>query len=180
MKCDVIDDNHYLIKIYNDYLDFDIYDHDEIKIFIEKIYNKILKKYNIKGLLTFNIFIDNMYGMIIEVEKNNGFIIKNLVDIKIKFNLNISFLYEVDYFYLIDNNIVNQNVYFYNDKFYLEIINDMKEEDYIKLLDNSIIVYNDKINNIINNGIKLSNIKNMWYTYYKGDKYERNKGRKEV
>ena len=56
----------------------------------------------------------------------------------------------------------------------------MKEEDYIKLLDNSIIVYNDKINNIINNGIKLSNIKNMWYTYYKGGKYERNKGRKEV
>lgn len=160
MKCDVIDDNHYLIKIYNDYLDFDIYDHDEIKIFIEKIYNKILKKYNIKGLLTFNIFIDNMYGMIIEVEKNNGFIIKNLVDIKIKFNLNISFLYEVDYFYLLENNINNQNIYYYNSKYYLEIIREMDKKTYLNLLDNSFIMYNDEINNIIDNGIKLLNIKN--------------------
>lgn len=160
MKCDVIDDNHYLIKIYNDYLDFDIYDHDEIKIFIEKIYNKILKKYNIKGLLTFNIFIDNMYGMIIEVEKNNGFIIKNLVDIKIKFNLNISFLYEVDYFYLLENNINNQNIYYYNSKYYLEIIREMDKKTYLNLLDNSFIMYNDEINNIIDNGIKLLNIIN--------------------
>lgn len=160
MKCDVIDDNHYLIKIYNDYLDFDIYDHDEIKIFIEKIYNKILKKYNIKGLLTFNMFIDNMYGMIIEVEKNNDFIIKNLVDIKIKFNLNISFLYEVDYFYLLENNINNQNIYYYNSKYYLEIIREMDKKTYLNLLDNSFIMYNDEINNIIDNGIKLLNIKN--------------------
>lgn len=180
MICNVIDKDNYILKIYNKYAGFDIYEQENVKDFIKDIFNKMLKKYNLSGTIIFNIFIDRLYGMIIEVKKTSDLLIKKLIDIKIKFNLNISFLYEVDYFYLIDNNIVNQNVYFYNDKFYLEIINDVKEEDYIRLLDNSIIVYNDKINNIINNGIKLSIIKNMWYTYYKGDKYERNKGRKEV
>ena len=158
MKCDVIDSNHCLIKVYNDYFNFDIYDHDEIKSFIEVIYDKILKKYNIKGLLTFNIYIDNMYGMIIEIEKNKDFILKNFVDIKIKFNLNVSFLYEVDYFYLVENNINNQNIYYYKDKYYLEIIKEMDKKTYLNLLDNSFIIYDDEINKIINNGIKLSNI----------------------
>jgi len=173
MICNVIDKDNYILKIYNKYAGFDIYEQDNVKDFIKDIFNKMLKKYNLSGTIIFNIFIDRLYGMIIEVKKTSDLLIKKLIDIKIKFNLNISFLYEVDYFYLIDNNIVNQNVYYYNDKFYLEIINDIEDKDYIMLLDNSLIIYNDEINNIINKGIRLSNIKKIWYNYI-GDDDEKN------
>ena len=163
MICSVIDKDTYILKIYNYYNGINIYDHDNVEEFVKDIFNKSLKKYNLTGRILFNIYVDKLYGMIIEIKKKGDLIIDKLIDIKIKFNLNISFLYEVDYFYLVDNNIDNQNVYFYNDKFYLEIINDINDNDYIRLLDNSIIIYDDTINNIINNGIKLFNIRKIWY-----------------
>ena len=163
MICNVIDKDTYILKVYNYYNGVNIYDHGNIEEFVKDIFNKSLKKYNLTGRILFNVYIDKLYGMIIEIKKENDLIIDKLIDIKLKFNLNISFLYEIDYFYLIDNNIDNQNVYFYNDKFYLEIINDISDNEYIKLLDNSLIIYNDEINNIINKGIRLSNIKKAWY-----------------
>lgn len=157
MICNVIDKDFYIIKIFNKYNNFDIYSHDEIEKITKELFEKYLKKYNLKGNITFNIYVDRLYGMIFEIKKTSDSLIDKLIDIKIKFNLNISFLYEIDYFYLIENKINNQNIYFYKDKFYLELINDIEEKEYIKLLDNSLIIYNDSINNIINNGIKLEN-----------------------
>ena len=168
MICNVIDKDFYLLKIYNDINNFDIYDYDSIKLLIKDLFSIFLKKYNITGNILFNIFIDSFYGMIIEIKKISDFIIDKVIDIKIKFNLNISFLYEVDYFYLIENNILNQNVYYYDNKFYLEIINDINNSDYIKLLDNSVIIYNEYINDIVNKGIKLTNIKNVCYNVIGG------------
>lgn len=169
MICNVVDKDFYIIKVFNNYNNFDIYDHNEIKNFVQELFNQILKKYKLKGSIVFNIYIDNMYGMIIEIRKISDLIIDHLIDIKIKFNLNISFLYEVDYFYLLDNDISNQNVYYYNDKFYLEIINDMEEGKYFKLLDNCLIIYNEDINEIINKGIKFANINKIWYNCF-GDR----------
>lgn len=155
MVCNKIDNDYYILKIFKEYCNFDIYDHNEIKEFIESLFDNLLKKYDLSGKLIFNIYMDNMYGMIIEIKKDTDFIIKELVDIKIKFNLNVSFLYEIDYFYLIDNNISNQNIYYYNNKFYLEIINNISETEYLKLLDTSLIIYDDTVNEIVNKGIKL-------------------------
>jgi len=155
MVCNKIDNDYYILKIFKEYCNFDIYDHDEIKEFIQYLFDKLLKKHNLCGKLIFNIFIDNMYGMIIEIKKEDDFIIKDLIDIKIKFNLNVSFLYEIDYFYLIENKLSNQNIYYYDNKYYLEIINDISENEYLKLLDNSLIIYDDTVNEIVNKGIKL-------------------------
>lgn len=159
MICKNVDKDLYIIKIFNNKDLFDIYNHDEIKKFIYDLFNTVLKKYKLTGSIIFNIYVDKFYGMIIEIKKEHNLFIDNLVDIKIKFNLNISFLYEIDYFYLIENNISNQNIYYYDDRFYLEIIDDIEEDKYFKLLDNSLIIYNEEISNIINNGIKLIKIR---------------------
>lgn len=161
MICNLIDKDYYIVKVYNDYLNFDIYDTTEVKNFIYKIYNKLLKKKKLNGIIQFDIYIDTNYGMIIEIKKLEDLLFNDIIDIKIKFNLNISFLYEVDYFYILENNLTNQNIYYYKDKFYLEIINTMDKNKFINLLDNSNIIYNNYINNIINNGIKLANIKHL-------------------
>lgn len=157
----VIDKDSYLVKVFNNQTNFDIYNHDEISKFVQDIFKNSLRKYNLSGNIIFNIFLDELYGMIIEIKKESDSFIKNLVDIKIKVNLNISFLYEIDYFYLIEKNIINQNIYYYNDKFYLEIVNYISQQDYLDLLDNSLIIYNCDINAVINNGIKLSTINRL-------------------
>lgn len=155
MICNIINDEYFIVKLLKDYCAFDIYDHEEIKNLVQDIFDTFLKKYNIYGSLVFNVFFDQKYGIIVEVKKERDLNFNHLVDIKIKFHLNISFLYEIDYFYLLDNNIINQNIYFYNDKFYLEIVNDINDSDYIKLLDNSKIIYDNEMDKIVNNGIKL-------------------------
>ena len=150
MICNLIDKDFYIFKIYNEYINFDIYDTSEVKDFIYKIYDKLLKKNKLTGIILFDIYIDTNYGMIIEIKKIEDLLFNDIIDVKIKFNLNISFLYEVDYFYILENN-----------KFYIEIINTIDKNKFTCLLDNSNIVYNNEINNIINNGIKLANIKHL-------------------
>lgn len=161
MICNLIDKDYYIVKVYNDYINFDIYDTSEVKDFIYKIYDKLLKKNKLTGIILFDIYIDTNYGMIIEIKKIEDLLFNDIIDVKIKFNLNISFLYEVDYFYILENNLINQNIYYYKDKFYIEIINTIDKNKFTYLLDNSNIVYNNEINNIINNGIKLANIKHL-------------------
>ena len=161
MICNLIDKDFYIFKIYNEYINFDIYDTSEVKDFIYKIYDKLLKKNKLTGIILFDIYIDTNYGMIIEIKKIEDLLFNDIIYIKIKFNLNISFLYEVDYFYILENNLINQNIYYYKDKFYIEIINTIDKNKFTCLLDNSNIVYNNEINNIINNGIKLANIKHL-------------------
>lgn len=156
-----ISNDYHIINIYKDYINFDIYDQNEVKEFIYSIYMTKLKKYNLKGILEFNIYIDTNYGMIIEIKKRSNLLFEDIIDIKIKFNLNLSFLYEIDYFYILENNLNNQKIYYYKNKFYLEIINTLNKEEFIKLLDNTTIIYNNKINNIISKGIKLANINDL-------------------
>ena len=156
-----ISNDYHIINIYKDYINFDIYDQNEVKEFIYSLYMTKLKKYNLKGILEFNIYIDANYGMIIEIKKRSNLLFEDIIDIKIKFNLNLSFLYEIDYFYILENNLNNQKIYYYKNKFYLEIINTLNKEEFIKLLDNTTIIYDNKINNIISKGIKLANINDL-------------------
>lgn len=156
-----ISNDYHIINIYKDYINFDIYDQNEVKEFIYSLYMTKLKKYNLKGILEFNIYIDTNYGMIIEIKKRSNLLFEDIIDIKIKFNLNLSFLYEIDYFYILENNLNNQKIYYYKNKFYLEIINTLNKEEFIKILDNTTIIYDNKINNIISKGIKLANINDL-------------------
>lgn len=161
MICKEVDKDFYILKIFND--DLNIYDHNEVRDFIEIVYERMLKKYNLKGIIVFDIYLDTNYGMIVEVKRNRDVLFDDVIDVKIKFNINISFLYEVDYFYVLDNDLINQNVYYYKDKFYVELVNEIDRNSFVDLLDNSNIIYNDEINSIINNGIKLEKFKLLCY-----------------
>ena len=90
MICNLIDKDYYIVKVYNDYINFDIYDTSEVKDFIYKIYDKLLKKNKLTGIILFDIYIDTNYGMIIEIKKIEDLLFNDIIDVKIKFNLNIS------------------------------------------------------------------------------------------
>lgn len=153
-----VDKNNFIAKISNDKLaNIDIFNIEEVKEFTKIIFSNLVKKYNMKGEVEFNIYIDINYGIIIDIKNNNYFTFDNNIDVKIIFHLNNIFLYEIDYFDILENtNIKKANIYYYKDKFYLELINDINKEEYNYLLESSNIIYNDKSIDIINKGIKLT------------------------
>ena len=133
------EDKFLLVKIYKPYLkDIDIYNHEQIANFFKDIFLKIKKKYNLSGLFYVDVYINDKYGMIIEI--NNICFYKNEFDIKIKFHLNCIFFNEIDSIELLDF----ENIYYYKDKFYAVYENDCDKE----------IIYKDTID-ILNKGIKV-------------------------
>ena len=133
------EDKFVLVKIFKTYLDnFDIYDKEQIMNLFKNIFIKVKKKYNLSGLFDVDIYVNEDYGMIIELR--NVYFYDNECDIKIKVHLDSIFLMEVFNYEILDYD----DVYYYKDKFYTSY---NENNDKIVIYKNS-----DKI---INNGIKI-------------------------
>lgn len=151
----IIDNNNYLIKIYKEMLkNIDIYNIEDIKHLLTIIFTKLLKKYKLNGLIFIDIYINEIYGIIITIEEKKTLFNIDEINVKIGFNFNSIFLYKIDYFDLIYLNIKQQDIYYFNNSYYLNIINGIDNDKYLKLLEFSDIIYKD-INNVINKGIKI-------------------------
>jgi len=147
-----INNNNYILKITNNNLD--IYDKDKVENLTKNIIKKILKNNKLSGFTYFEVYLDKNYGMIINIKVKETTYLNDEIDVKITFNLNSNFLYLIDYFDIIENNLANQNIYYYKDNFYLQIDNNISLKDYYNLLEMSDIIYEDTFK-IINNAIKL-------------------------
>ena len=106
-------DDLYIIKIMKENIkDFDFFDQDKIKDLFQKIIIKIKKKYNIKGLLDVNVYINEYYGMIIEIESIYSYF--DEIDMRIHFHLDCTFLQEIN-----ENDLLKEKeVYYYKNKYY--------------------------------------------------------------
>lgn len=131
-------DNTYIIRIINNNIDInELYNQEKVSKLFKEIILKIKEKYNIKGLLDINVYTNNNYGMIIEIEV----IYKDLdeIDMHIHFHLDTIFLTEIN-----DLDILSKKeVYYYNNKFYT-IYNTLSD---------SPIIY--KTEDILEKGIKV-------------------------
>ena len=134
-------DDCFLIKIYKEQLgDFDVFDRENITDLFQKILIKLLDKYDIKGLLDVDVFVDLVYGMIIEIREIYSY--HDEVDMQIHFHLDSVFLNEI----IFSDEMDIRNVYYYQGKFY-------KTYDGT---DDSQILYQDlECEEIIDKGIKL-------------------------
>lgn len=138
-------DNDYLIKIYKSSIDnINIYDIDDIYTLVKSIIKKIIKNNNLSGNYQVNIYINDIYGMIIEFNKLED---NHYIDIKINIYIDSIFLYESDINYL-DN--YNDNIYYYLNKYYL-----LPKNNNINLLEVDNIIYGEKVYDILNKGIKI-------------------------
>ncbi len=133
------EDKFILVKIFKAYLkDFDIYSKEQITNLFKNIFIEIKNKYNLSGLFNVDIYVNNNYGMIIEIK--NLFFYNDECDLKIKVYLDAVFLNEIFY----DEILECDDVYYYNDKFY---------STYKKFCDKNIIY--KEVDKILNNGIKI-------------------------
>lgn len=120
----------------------------DIKKILINVFDNLEKYYNITFTSDYNLelYINRYYGMILEITENEGFIYDDIVNLKLNVLRDTLFLYEVDD----PLEYINYEIYYYNDKFYVNA----KRED-INLIENSNLVYGDIVYKIIGRGIKI-------------------------
>ena len=120
----------------------------DIKKILINVFDNLEKYYNITFTTDYNLelYINRYYGMILEITENEDFIYDGIVNLKLNVLRDTLFLYEVDD----PLEYINYEIYYYNDKFYVNA----KRED-INLIENSNLVYGDIVYKIIGRGIKI-------------------------
>lgn len=120
----------------------------DIKKILINVFDNLEKYYNITFTSDYNLelYINRYYGMILEIKENEDFIYDDIVNLKLNVLRDTLFLYEVDD----PLEYINYEIYYYNDKFYVNA----KRED-IDLIENSNLVYGDIVYKIIGRGIKI-------------------------
>lgn len=120
----------------------------DIKKILINVFDNLEKYYNITFTSDYNLelYINKYYGMILEIKENEDFIYDDIVNLKLNILRDTLFLYEVDD----PLEYINYEIYYYNDKFYVNA----KRED-INLMENSNLVYGDIVYKIIGRGIKI-------------------------
>ena len=120
----------------------------DIKKILINVFDNLEKYYNITFTSDYNLdlYINRYYGMILEIKENEDFIYDDIVNLKLNVLRDTLFLYEVDD----PLEYINYEIYYYNDKFYVNA----KRKD-INLIENSNLVYGDIVYKIIGRGIKI-------------------------
>lgn len=146
-----INKDNYQIKLPDTIIN--IYDPIEIQNITKKIVKRINKKEKLYGLALLEIYQDQNYGTIIEIKNiKKPFLSKEELEIKITIHIDTPFLYKIDYFNI--NKNIQNNIYYYNNNFYLKLNNPINKEKYLKILEISEIIYNNTYQ-IINEGLKI-------------------------
>ena len=120
----------------------------DIKKILINVFDNLEKYYNSTFTSDYNLelYINKYYGMILEIKENEDFIYDDIVNLKLNILRDTLFLYEVDD----PLEYINYEIYYYNDKFYVNA----KRED-INLIEDSNLVYGDIVYKIIGRGIKI-------------------------
>ena len=146
-----ISKDNYQIKLPSKIIN--IYDHTEIQNITKKVIKKIKKNSKLYGLAILEIYQDINYGTIIEIKNiKKIFSSKDELEIKITIHTDTPFLYKIDYFDITKNN--KDNIYYYQNNFYLELNKPINKRKYLDILEKSEILYNDTYK-IINEGLKI-------------------------
>lgn len=144
--------NYYEIRIINS--NIDIYNPIELQDITTKIYKYISKNNKLNKLIIIDIYSDNNYGIIITLKDYKKTHFKDEIEVKINIHTTSSILYKIDYFN-IKNKKIKGKIYYYDNNFYLEIDKILNNKDYLHILEQSEIIYEES-DKIQNKGVKIN------------------------
>lgn len=143
MKVDFVDrDNFTIYYLFNDKVKTE----DEMKVFLKLLNHELKSQYNYEFHGFYNVTIFCCEGLyVLKFECIDDY---SSVDFDITMLLNSVLLYEFD-----DSDIIDGNKVYYDSKFYVEAV-DMKDD--IHFFEYGTVIYGDKVNEILNNGILVT------------------------
>lgn len=136
--------NGRVIKLYLNELKIDFSDNIELENYFRKLFLKLKRMFNMSftGLYDIDIYLDQNYGSVIELKKEELEYIDyydNEIDMRIAVH-DVTFLYEIHDIFEIDSKIV-KTIYYYKDKFYLELNDLTNKLDQTKLMEMGNLTY---------------------------------------
>ena len=149
MKIIVNDDINMIIflnKIYLNQIDFE--DKEKLEIYFRKLLKTLKEFYkiNINGYYEINVYVDNNYGVILELKKEEieyFSYYEDEVDMQLIVH-NTVFLYEIEDYFWIEKELKNKILlYKYNKKIYMVINHNIDDILLGKIIENSNLKYKD-------------------------------------
>ena len=144
--------DYYEIRLLNN--NIDIYNPIDLQKVTTKIYKEITKDNKLNKLIILDIYPDNNYGSIITLKDYKKTHFKDEIEVKINIHTTSSILYKIDYFN-IKNKKIKGKIYYYDNNFYLVIDKVLNNKDYLTILEQSEIVYEES-DEIQNKGVKIN------------------------
>lgn len=123
-------------------------ENSDIKNLLIDIFDVLINDYGLKmnNNYSINIYINKIYGIIVELINEEVILNEDIVHINLNVMNDKLFLYEIDD----PLKYINSEIYYYNDKYYLNV-----KKMNIDLLENTIVIYDDMVYKILGKGIKI-------------------------
>lgn len=123
-------------------------DIDDIRDLLYDIFNNLVDNYDIdiKNNYNVNIYINNSYGVVVEMIKLEE------DDLNIVNNIGLNILFDKLFLYEMDDPLdyIGNEIYYYNNKYYL---NASKVD--AKLIENSKLIYDNFVYKVLGRGVKI-------------------------
>jgi hypothetical protein len=162
MKIEYLNDYNFYIYLNKNYIsDLEIKNRECVEKYFKKMFLNLKNNHHldIYGYYNIKVYANNNYGLIIDVLKLSNDYFKmpsNKVDMKIMIDNDSIFLYELDDYFFIDKYKDNiKNIYYKDEKYYVELNDDVDELFYFNLLEHSNIIFNDNAYEIMMTSSKL-------------------------
>ena len=143
-----------IIHINREFLNFNYQVKEKIEEYIKNLIIKIKKIYKVKisGSYKVNIYQNNNYGFIIELNKQEGLdFFPDLIDLKINMFYDSNIFLKIEDYFLINN---YKGIYYYKDNYYIDIKN-ISNKDNLNLSEFSTYIYGTKLNDLKNKMILI-------------------------
>ena len=156
MRLEILDENNFVLFII-DKNNIPILEESKISEYLRKIFLKIKDKYHIDiyGYYNVIIFLDDNYGMIIKLNREEEYL--SYYDKQIEMKIIISddeILYKIENIYMIDDALLNKGeLYLYKNELYLRITKEISFIELGLLIENSRIIFENT--NEIKKGEKI-------------------------
>ena len=166
MKVEKLDDDKLIVFLNNFYLKKNSF---SLKNNLEKYFKELFIKLNqfydieIKGFYDISIYQDNLFGIILEIEKedlNFYSYYDDHIDMKIRIMKKERFLFELDKFSLLNKEVFNYcKTYVYKNNFFIIPKRTISDVNIGFILENSKIIYGEDACKIINKASVINNKK---------------------
>lgn len=166
MKVEKLDDGKLIVFLNNLYLKKNSF---SLKNNLEKYFKSLFIKLNefydieIKGFYDINIYQDNLFGIILKLEKGDlDFydFYDDHIDMKIRIMKKEKFVFKLDKFSMLNKEILDYcRIYQYNNSFYVIPKRTLNDINIGFILENSKIIYGEDAYKIINKAKLINNKK---------------------
>lgn len=123
---------------------------EELEEYFRTLFLKLEERYGLdqSGFYQIYVYKDPFYGAILEIEEEDIPYL-DYMDNEVEMNIHIpkdtSFMYQLEDIFDLDVEILNaSNLYYYQNKFYIELKREVQKKNYLRLLEYGELIYGEK------------------------------------